>query len=386
MFELYDTLAVALSPYYYPLLTIIALYFFFLSLANHYEMWRFSLASEIFDGPLVSVLVPARNEEHNIERCIRSLQNQLYKNFEILVLNDNSTDDTLNILNRINAEDSRIKVINGDPLPDDWYGKPFALHQLTKYAQGEILIFTDADTVHTPTSIAWAVTNLLGLKADLVSGYIGQIFGSIGEILTVPVMFFLTGFIIPLSVNRYVKKVHWFSAAIGQFIVLRRSVFDAIGGCEAFKKKTSEDIYISRLIKRKGYVTRFLNISDHVKCRMYNGYKAAIEGIGKNIFDFFGKNSFIVLFLGIIIFFFLFFPFPLLFLCIATSSPWTLYIFAVVMLYTLTWIFAFLGLRINWLYAFFWPVLYLNLIYMAGWSWFRKISGKDFIWKDRKVS
>jgi len=381
---MFNVLAEILSPIYYPLLIAVASYFFLFSLANHYEIWRFTLASEIFDGPLVSILIPARNEERHIRRCLDSLRNQVYKNYEILVLNDNSTDHTLDILNQIAAEDGRVRVLNGKPLPDDWYGKPFALHQLTQEARGEILVFTDADTVHTPTSIAWAVTNLQGLKADLVSGYIGQIFLTFGEIMTVPLMFFLTGFAIPLFLNRFVK-VPWFSAAIGQFIVVKRAVFDAIGGCETFKKKTSEDIYMCRYIKKKGYSTRFLNVTEHVKCRMYKGYRSAVEGIGKNIFDFLGKSSLLVSFLLIAVFFFLFFPFPLLFFCVAHSSPWTPHIFAVVALYTLTWVFMFLGQRLSWWYGFLWPLFFLNLIYMAAWSWFRTISGRGFIWKDRVV-
>jgi len=381
---MFTVLAEILSPFYYPMLLAVASYFFLFSLANHYEIWRFTLASEIFDGPLVSILIPARNEERNIERCLNSLRNQVYKNYEILVLNDNSTDHTLNILNRIAAEDNRVRVLNGKPLPEDWYGKPFALHQLTQEARGEILVFTDADTVHTPTSIAWGITNLQGLKADLVSGYIGQIFLTFGEIVTVPLMFFLTGFAIPLFLNRFVK-VPWFSAAIGQFIVVKRNVFDAIGGCETFKKKTSEDIYMCRYIKSRGYNTRFLNVTEHVKCRMYKGYRSAVEGIGKNIFDFLGKSSLLVCFLLIAVFFFLFFPFPLLFFCIAHSSPWTLHIFIVVALYTLTWVFMFLGQRLSWWYGFLWPLFFLNLIYMAAWSWFRTLSGRGFIWKDRVV-
>ena len=381
---MYAILEEILSPIYYPTLLVVATYFFVFSLANHYEIWRFTLASEIFDGPMVSILVPARNEEQNIERCLNLLRNQVYKNYEILVLDDNSTDQTMNILNRIAAADSRVRVINGKPLPDDWYGKPFALHQLAQEARGEILVFTDADTIHTPTSIAWAITNLQGLKADLVSGYIGQIFKTPGEVLTVPLMFFLTGFAIPLFLNRYVK-VPWFSAAIGQFIVVKRAVFEAIGGCEAFKMKTSEDIYMCRCIKSKGYSTRFLNITEHVQCRMYEGHHAAVEGIGKNIFDFLGKSSALMFVLIILVFFFLFFPFPLLFFCIAFSSPWTLHILIVVILYTLTWLFMFLGQRLNWLYGFLWPLLFLNLIYMAAWSWFRTVSGKGFIWKDRVV-
>jgi chlorobactene glucosyltransferase len=348
-------------------------------------MWRFTLAPEMFDGPLVSVLVPARNEEQSIERCLSSLRNQIYKNYEILVLNDNSTDNTLAIVNRIAAEDSRVKVFNGEPLPPDWYGKPFALHQLAAQAKGEILIFTDSDTIHKPTSIAWAVTNMHGLKADLISGYIGQIFLTFGEIVTVPLMFFLTGFVIPLTLNRYSKKP-WFSAAIGQFIAVKRSVFEATGGCEPFKKKTSEDIYMSRFIRSKGYNTRFVNITEHVKCRMYHSYQSAIQGIGKNVFDFLGKNTIVLFFLIIAVFFFLFFPFPLLLLCIAYASPWTLHILTVCVLYTLTWLFMFLGQRLHWWYGFLWPIMFLNLMYMAGWSWFRTVSGRGFLWKERKVS
>ena len=381
---MFEFLAQALSPLYYPALLAVASYFFILSLANHYEMWRFTLASQIFNGPKVSVLIPARNEEQNIERCVNSLRNQVYKNYEILVLNDNSTDNTLGILNRIAASDNRVRVFNGEPLPADWYGKPFALHQLTRQAQGEIFIFTDADTIHTPTSIAWAVTNMQGLKADLISGYIGQIFLTFGEVVTVPLMFFLTGFAIPLFLNRF-TRISWFSAAIGQFIVVKRNVFEAIGGCEVFKKKTSEDIYMSRYIKSRGYNTRFLNITEHVKCHMYKGYRSAVEGIGKNVFDFLGKNSILLFFLIICVFFFLFFPFPLLFFCIANSSPWTLHIFAVVVLYTLTWLFMFLGQRLNWWYGLLWPLMFLNLIYMAAWSWFRTVTGRGFLWKDRVV-
>jgi chlorobactene glucosyltransferase len=374
-----------ISPFYFSVLVTVTVFFFILSLANHYEMWRFTSASQIFDGPMVSVLVPARNEEKNIERCLNSLRNQMYRKYEILALNDNSTDGTLEILNRIAASDSKVRVINGKPLPDDWYGKPYALHQMTGEAKGEILIFTDADTIHTPTSIAWAVTNMQDLKADMISGYVGQVFLSFGEIVTVPLMFFLTGFAIPLFLNRY-TKLSWFSAAIGQFIVVRKAVFDAIGGCNAFKKKTSEDIYMSRYIKSKGYNTRFLNVTEHIKCRMYNGYHCAVEGIGKNIFDFLGKSTFLIFLIMFLILLFLALPFPLLFICIASSSPWTWHVIAAVVLHTLTWLFMFLGQRLNWWYGFLWPLMFVNLIYMGLWSWFRTISGRGFLWKDRKVS
>ncbi|MDR0601746.1 MAG: glycosyltransferase, partial [Treponema sp.] len=291
----------------------------------------------------------------------------------------------LEIIRRMAKTEKRLKVIGGKPLPEDWYGKPFALHQLTQKAKGQIFLFTDADTVHNPTSISWAVTNMEGLKADLISGYVGQIFLSFGEIITVPLMFMLTAFFIPLFLNRFTKS-SLFSSAIGQFIAIRASVFREIGGCEHFRKKTSEDIYMARFTKRMGFNTRFLNISEHVKCRMYKGYRAAVEGIGKNIFDFLGKNKIVLFLVAVAVFFFLFFPFLLLFFCIVKQSPWVTQIVIVNILYTLTWIFMFLGQRLNWWYAFLWPVMYLNLLYMAAWSWFRTVSGRGFLWKDRVVS
>jgi chlorobactene glucosyltransferase len=373
-----------ISPFYFPVILAGTVYFFILSLVNHYEMWRFTYSSKIFNGPMVSVLVPARNEEQNIERCLDSLRSQIYTEYEIIVLNDNSTDNTLEILNRIAASDGRVRVINGKPLPDDWYGKPYAMHQLAQEAKGEILLFTDADTIHSSTSIAWAVTNMHELKADMISGYVGQVFKTFGEIITIPIMFIITGFVIPLFMNRYTKH-YWFSHAIGQFIAVRKNVIDAIGGCEHFKKRKIEDVYMSRYIKSKGFHTRFLNITEHVKCRMYNGYRSAIEGIGKNIDEFWGKSSFMIFFIMFLILLFLVLPFPLLFICILTSSPWIWYIIAAVGLHTLTWLFIFIGQRLNWWYCFLWPLMFVNFIYMGFWSWFRTVSGKGFLWKDRKV-
>ncbi|MDR3146531.1 MAG: glycosyltransferase [Treponema sp.] len=374
-----------IETYYFPVLLILACYFFFLSLANHYEMWLHTVPAELLEGPLVSVLIPARNEEQNIGRCLDSLCRQNYKNYEILVINDNSTDDTWAIISGMARRDPRIRVFNGEPLPDDWYGKPFALHQLAREARGEILLFTDADTIHSPASLSWAVTNITGTGADLVSGYVGQFLESFGERMTVPLMFFLTGFIIPLFMNRY-TKLSFFSSAVGQYIAIKHRVFKEIGGCEAFKKKTSEDIYMARYVKRRGYSTMFLDITGEVHCRMYSGYRAAVEGIGKNIFDFFGKNTLLLLFAALAVFFFLLFPFPLFFYALIGQSPHLLQLAIVNILYTLTWIMLFIGRRITWYYALLWPLMFINLLYMAGWSWFRTISGRGFRWKDRIVT
>ena len=223
------------------------------------------------------------------------------------------------------------------------------------------------------------------LKADMISGYTGQILKTFGEIITVPLMFFTTGFVIPLFMNRFSKSAA-FSAAIGQYIAIRKNVLNEIGGCIAFKKITLEDIYLSRFVKKRGYVTRFLNLTEHVSCRMYESYLGAIEGIGKNLSGFLGRNILVIPLLSAGVIFFFLLPFPLLFIFFITGSKWTIYILIVNALFTLTWFFMFLNQRLKWWYCFLWPLLFLNLIYMAFYSWLRTIAGKGFIWKGRKVS
>jgi chlorobactene glucosyltransferase len=376
---------VNLPEVYFSLVVFLALYFFILALSNILEMHSHTFPPELTDGPMVSVLIPVRNEEDHIENCLSSLCGQDYRNYEILVIDDNSTDKTMAVLDRIVRNNRRIRVYSGASLPDDWYGKPFALQQLSGKARGDIFMFTDADTIHNSSSISWAVTNMTRSKADFISGYVGQTLLSFGEKITVPLMFFLTGFIIPLGMNKF-SRLGFFSSAVGQFIAVKRDVFEQVGGFNAVKKKTSEDIYLARHVKARGYTTMFLDLSDQVKCRMYCGYRKAVEGIGKNIFDFFGKNSLLLAAVFFAIFFFLLLPFPLFFLEAVVRGGHAINLFIVNCLYTLTWTILFLDRKITWYYALLWPLMFVNLLYMAGWSWFKTVSGQGFLWKDRIVT
>jgi chlorobactene glucosyltransferase len=370
---------------YFPLTLGLAGYFFILAAANILEMRRRTFPPELTGGPLVSVLIPARNEEKNIQRCLSLLENQSYQNYEILVIDDNSKDGTWAIMEGMARKNPRIRIYRGAPLPGDWYGKPYALQQLSREARGEILIFTDADTEHQFRSISWTVTNMRKSGADLISGYVGQTLLSFGEYVTVPLMFFLTGFIIPLFMNRY-SRAGFFSSAVGQYIAIKKETFLRIGGFSGIRKKTSEDVYLARYVKNRGYQTTFLDLSDQVRCRMYSGYRDAVTGIGKNIFDFLGKNSFLIFLVMAAVFLFLFLPFPLLFYLAVKNSNYAVHLLLVNILYTLTWVMLFLDRKITWYYALLWPLLFLNLLSMAAWSWFRTVSGRGFLWKDRIVT
>jgi chlorobactene glucosyltransferase len=362
----------------------VSVYFFLMASFNIIEMKLNTVKPRLTEGNMVSVLVPARNEEKNIENCVNSLLNQTYQNYEILVIDDNSSDNTWRILEKLAKENSRVRVFRGKPLPEGWYGKPYALHQLHEQARGEILLFTDADTVHSPASISWSVTNMEKTKADFISGYVGQELRTFGEATTVPIMFFMTGFVIPMFLNRFIK-LGYFSAAVGQYIVMKAKVFKDIGGYANIRNKTSEDVYLSRYVKDLGYKTEFLDMTNQVKCRMYNGYAASVQGIGKNIFDFLGKRTPLLMLIAVAVLIFFVLPFPVMFFLIAFKNPFMYHCIAVNVIFTATWLVMFLGRRINWLFTIFWPVMYVNLIVMILWSWFRTVSGKGFEWKGRVV-
>ncbi len=131
------------------------------------------------DPPLVSVLIPARNEESNIARCVNSLRAQDYPTFEVLVLDDNSLDRTADIVSEIAGEDTRIRLLQGAPLPQGWAGKPFACHQLAKEARGDYLLFVDSDTSHAPDMLRTVMPVALTSGASIISGFPRQIVRSI---------------------------------------------------------------------------------------------------------------------------------------------------------------------------------------------------------------
>lgn len=191
--------------------------------------------------PLVSVLVPARDEEANISACLKSLQKQDYPNYEILVLDDNSSDDTAAIVNGVANGDTRIKLIEGKPLPKGWAGKPFACHQLAEKAKGSWLLFTDADTVHAPNMLSSVLSLAFELKPSLLSGFPHQTTSSWFQKAAIPVLFFVILSWLPLWwLQRPGSRGP--SIAIGQFLLFPTDEYWRIGGHAAVKSRILEDV------------------------------------------------------------------------------------------------------------------------------------------------
>ncbi len=233
-------------------------------------------------GPLVSLIVPARNEEKNIRLCVESLLDQDYPNLQILVLEDRSIDSTPVILAELAAHDPRLVILTGRELPSGWAGKPHALYQAAKSAAGEWLLFVDADTFLNPNAVSAALASAQKTGADLYTVMTEQITGSFWERVVMPLV------MTALSVGFSPRKVNDPSTrdaiANGQFILIKRTVYDAIGGHEKLKNQIVEDKAISEQVKWNGYRLVVADGCGIAQTRMYTDLPSMWEGWTKNIY------------------------------------------------------------------------------------------------------
>lgn len=258
-----------------------------IALSNLWALRRLGYHGQPPCFPSVSVLVPARNEAANIGPCLRSLLAQEYPDFEILVLDDDSSDETEQIASSL-IEGERLRVLRGESLPEGWLGKHWACHQLARAAHGELLLFTDADTRHQPCALRDAVSALLAERADLVSALPRQEMNSFGERLLVPIIpWSLMSFWPFALVHRLSSPT--LSAAIGQFMLFRRQAYDQIGGHAAVRRDVVDDLALARRIKAHRLRLRLVDADGHVSCHMYHGFRQAYYGLAKNLFAIFGN-------------------------------------------------------------------------------------------------
>ena len=233
------------------------------------------------NAPLISVLIPARNEEANIEVCLESLCKQDYPNYEVIVLDDASTDRTADIVARIATKDTRVKLLEGKPLPEGWAGKPYACHQLAGEARGSWLLFTDADTVHAPSVLRHVLGTALSSKAALISGFPYQRTTSIWQKMALPILFyFMLLCWMPLWwLQRSERALP--SVAIGQFMFFSAQEYWSIGGHESVKDRIVEDVWLGREMTRNRYRQLTLDLSRLVSCQMYREFGPMWDGISR---------------------------------------------------------------------------------------------------------
>ena len=283
---------------------------------NRFEFTSIAaVAEDTISNKKVSICIPARNEEANIGRCVESVLSQNYQQIEVLVLDDQSEDATPEILNELANTDDRLKVLSGSTKPKDWLGKPWACHQLSNAATGDILVFIDADVWIEPETITNAVIALS--NSDSVTIWPQQILHSFWENLIVPTVYFSLLTLLPAVYVR--RSPRWmprflrpilnpkFVAACGQFIAFNKSTYQQIGGHHRVKSEVVEDMELARAIKNAGLSINMFHGKNAVYCRMYASYSEIWSGFQKNFLAGFG-NVFEFIFMGVLHFLFFLMP------------------------------------------------------------------------------
>lgn len=236
------------------------------------------------DPPLVSVIVPARDEEANIARCVTSALSTTWPRLEMIVVDDHSRDGTASIANAIAARDPRLRVISAPDLPPGWFGKPWAAATGARAARGSVLCFIDADTVHAPDLLTRTVNAMRSRDAAMVTVAGRQEMLSFWETLLQTQVFAMLAMRYggTESVNR--SRHAWDKIANGQFIAITRAAYDAIGGHGAVRDKVAEDLMLAQRLFLDGHRTALVLGTAQLSTRMYTSLGEIVRGWGKNVF------------------------------------------------------------------------------------------------------
>jgi len=344
--------------------------------------------------PLVSVLVPARNEAKRIGPCLQSLLAQDYPNFECIVLDDQSNDGTADLVQQLGFSPDRVaqfRLIGGRPLPPNWIGKPWACHQLSQVAHGEFLLFTDADTVHHPSTISAAISVALRERSDLLTAWTGQITRTFAERLMIPFLFVAAAACLPhwlLSLAQRNSRLarlmgaNWLrnlGTANGQFICICRETYQRIGGHAAVANHLVEDVALARAVAAatgEGLRLTSCDGTALVQCRMYHSFPDLWEGFTKNLWRLFENDlvAFTVLVLSQIV------VFAMPFFAIPWLAGWELCL--LIGLILVLRISITIRYRTSWISVLFHPFGYLLALAIALNS-LRRSLGKGVTWKGR---
>lgn len=263
---------------------------------NFFQIRTPKATSQLLDS--VGVVVPMRNEAENVEGIVATLSAQDGP-FHFYLLDDNSEDKTLELLQRFTAGDSRFTVIKGAPLADGWIGKTWALQQLYEASSEDVLVSIDADVRLTNDAINKAVTSLRGARLDFLSPYPRQIAHSFGERLIQPLLQWSWLTTVPL---RYAEGARQKSMAVanGQFFVVRRSALDSISGYQSVKHAVIDDVFLARQLIAQGSSGTVIDGSDIAETRMYASWSEIEAGYGKSLNRAFGSifgAIFVIIFL-----------------------------------------------------------------------------------------
>ncbi|MCX5899219.1 MAG: glycosyltransferase [Proteobacteria bacterium] len=267
----------------------ITAFFFIMNILNVLYVKKVERYPDSEECQRVSVIVPARNEERNIRTCVGSLLGQDYSSFEVIVVNDHSDDSTAKILSELQEKYPHLRVLDCEALPPGWTGKNWACHEGYRQAQGELLVFTDADTQHAPHFLRKAVAALLHEQADLLTVIPRFATISLAEKAIMPVLIWLAYSVFPFALmNR--NRLRIVSYSNGAFLMFRRDAYRKIGGHAAIRDNVIDDLTLGVRIRRAGMRCVVVNGSAALQCRMYTSMQEIYSGFAKNLFRLFSNS------------------------------------------------------------------------------------------------
>lgn len=270
----------------------------------------FKKSTIIKNFPKVSIILPARNEEKYIARCLDSLLRQDYPNFEIIAINDSSTDRTEVIMQHYAARDPRILVVNAKPKPDGWIGKNWACYQGYLRATGNLFLFTDADTVHLPSTMSLSIKHLIFENLDALTAMPKLLCKDIWTKITLPMLStFLHSRFSALRVNDRKTKIGYF---FGSFFIISRSTYEKVGTHKAVRHEIIEDGALGGKVKEEKFMMKMVRGDNYIEAIWARDFRSLWHGLRRLMIPLYNQKRKRASLMAIAIFFLLFEPFLLL--------------------------------------------------------------------------
>jgi len=331
--------------------------------------------------PLISVLIPARNEEETIGKCVTSLLHSDYPHLEIIVLDDNSRDRTYEIVRILAQNHENLRIIKGQKLPPGWNGKNWACHQLAYAAKGDWFLFTDADTCHSPNSVSTAIVAAKKSQSHFVTVIPGLIMKSWAERLILPVIHFAFFVLMPYKLINFSKNSR-VAIGIGPFLFIQRKRYFSCGGFEAIKTEILDDMALAKIVKQDKGKLAVIDGTDIMQVRFYTCFKEIWSGLSKNSFQAIGSSPHFLFGISVACYFLFIYPY----LCLATAIYYSQSMtipFIQVLLVSLIRIGLSFRFKMSIIYSLLHPFMILLTLLILFNSFRLSLFGKKIEWKER---
>ena len=367
------------------IIPILALSWFIILLFRIFSFFnidKLSLDENPLHNPLISIIIPARNEKLNILRCLESIKKQTYSNFEVIVVDDNSTDDTYHIANQFCQNDDRFSLLKLNNDDKTWVGKNRACHEGSKTSNGSLLLFIDADTEHQTHSIKSSLSYMQNSNLDVFTMFPQLTCSDFWGKLILPILISMINILYsPLLLNSKSTSIAYL---IGGFILIKKQIYDDIGGHESIKSSFVEDKSLGERLKKSGYNLKLIRSGNFVTTYSNTGFTNNIDAIQRATSAsfieshlFLGLTSIFLAFIGLVL------PYFLIFFITSLEISYSVLILLTITFMGISYLIEFADINHSKLYILFQPITNLIFFYCMILSVFKIYSNSPFVWRGR---